>query len=200
MSALGQTRRFRDVRGMSGLSPTADISGPGRHFAFGPNADIRQAVRLAWEQCKRIRAQNGRDGATHSSGHPARRHDLDSWRHFPHGVGSPLPGGSAGPSRRRRRPLDRPDAGHQRAVPQVRRGDGLRHLGRDRARSQGLSRRPAAYAEGGRSCLHPAKETRRPQRLEPVVEFHLWRQLAPALRQGQPHRRPRRPSGGAGRL
>ena len=40
MSGLGQTRRFRDVRGMSGLPPTADISGHGRHFAFVPNADI----------------------------------------------------------------------------------------------------------------------------------------------------------------
>ena len=44
--------------------------------------------------------------------------------------------------------------------------------------------------KAGRSRLHPAEETRRPQRLEPVVEFHLRRQLAPAHRQGQPHRRP----------
>jgi len=41
MSILGPTRRFRDVRGMSGLTPTADISGPSRHFAFGPQGDIR---------------------------------------------------------------------------------------------------------------------------------------------------------------
>jgi hypothetical protein len=40
MSELGQTRRFCDVRGMSGLTPTADISGPGRHFAFVPIADL----------------------------------------------------------------------------------------------------------------------------------------------------------------
>ena len=40
MSALGQSRRFRDVRGMSGLPPTADISGHGRHFAFVPKAEI----------------------------------------------------------------------------------------------------------------------------------------------------------------
>jgi hypothetical protein len=40
MSASGQTRRFRDVRGMSGLPQTADISGRGRHFAFVPKADI----------------------------------------------------------------------------------------------------------------------------------------------------------------
>jgi hypothetical protein len=40
MSQLGQTRRFRDVRDMSGLPQTADISGPSRHFAFGPGTDI----------------------------------------------------------------------------------------------------------------------------------------------------------------
>jgi hypothetical protein len=40
MSGLGQTRRFRDVRGMSGLPQTADISGLGRHFAFVPKAEL----------------------------------------------------------------------------------------------------------------------------------------------------------------
>ena len=42
MSEMGQTRRFRDVRDMSGLPQTADISGPGRHFAFVPQADPRR--------------------------------------------------------------------------------------------------------------------------------------------------------------
>src|SRR5258705_6084243 len=37
---MGQTRRFRDVGGMSGLPLSADISGRGRHFAFGPNAEV----------------------------------------------------------------------------------------------------------------------------------------------------------------
>jgi hypothetical protein len=41
MSALGQTRRFRDVHGMSGLTPTADISGLSRHFALVPDAELR---------------------------------------------------------------------------------------------------------------------------------------------------------------
>jgi len=36
MSVVGQTRRFRDVRGMSGLPQTSDIAGPGQHFAFVP--------------------------------------------------------------------------------------------------------------------------------------------------------------------
>jgi hypothetical protein len=39
---FGQTHRFRDVRDMSGLPQTADISGPGRHFAFVPQSDIHQ--------------------------------------------------------------------------------------------------------------------------------------------------------------
>jgi hypothetical protein len=37
---MGQTRRFRDVRGMSGPPQKADISGPGPHFAFVPLRDI----------------------------------------------------------------------------------------------------------------------------------------------------------------
>jgi hypothetical protein len=45
MSAPGQTRRFRDVRDMSGLPQTADISGPGRHFAFVPRPDISRVAR-----------------------------------------------------------------------------------------------------------------------------------------------------------
>ena len=40
MSAGGQTRRFRDARRRSGLPPTSDIFRLGRHFAFGPSADV----------------------------------------------------------------------------------------------------------------------------------------------------------------
>ena len=40
MTAVVQARRFRDVPGMSGLPQTADISGPARHFAFVPGADM----------------------------------------------------------------------------------------------------------------------------------------------------------------
>src|ERR1700704_5038487 len=39
-SVVGQSRRFRDVCRMSGLPQTADISGPGRHFAFVPLAVV----------------------------------------------------------------------------------------------------------------------------------------------------------------
>ena len=44
MSASGQTRRFRDVRDMSGLTRTADFSGPGRHFALVPEAEVVRRV------------------------------------------------------------------------------------------------------------------------------------------------------------
>jgi len=40
MSASGQTRRFRDIRVTSGLLQAADVSGPGRHFAFGPKPAV----------------------------------------------------------------------------------------------------------------------------------------------------------------
>ena len=96
--------------------------------------------------------------------------------------------------------LDRRRAGHQRRVPQVRAGDRLRHLVGNRSRSQGLSRRQAGDAQGGRTGLHAAAQGRRADGLEPMVALHLRRQLAAALRQGQPYRRPRRPPGGAGRL
>jgi len=42
-SVVGQTRRIRDVRGMSGPLHTVDISGPGQHFAFVPGADLPTA-------------------------------------------------------------------------------------------------------------------------------------------------------------
>jgi hypothetical protein len=40
MSVPGETRRFGFPTITSGLSPTLDIPGPGRHFAKGPEADI----------------------------------------------------------------------------------------------------------------------------------------------------------------
>jgi hypothetical protein len=39
MSVSDHSRRFPDVRRMSGLLPASDVSGPGRHFAFGPQAE-----------------------------------------------------------------------------------------------------------------------------------------------------------------
>ena len=47
MTALGQSRRFRHVRSMSGLPQTADIAGPRRHFAFAPKADLQKRVQVS---------------------------------------------------------------------------------------------------------------------------------------------------------
>ena len=58
MSELGQTRRFPDVRRMSGLPPSSDVSGAGRDFAFGPEAEVTRAVYF---------------GCDFHSGNPARR-------------------------------------------------------------------------------------------------------------------------------
>jgi|HubBroStandDraft_6_1064221.scaffolds.fasta_scaffold492945_2 hypothetical protein len=44
MSALGQTRLFRDVRGMSGLTPTADILGPVGTSHLWPLAEIHALI------------------------------------------------------------------------------------------------------------------------------------------------------------
>jgi hypothetical protein len=43
MSALGQSRRFALLTIMSGLPPTADISGQGWHFSIVPEADMSSA-------------------------------------------------------------------------------------------------------------------------------------------------------------
>ena len=75
-----------------------------------------------------------------------RRDGLDSRRHVPHGLGRSLSGRSAGPSRDGRRLLDRPHAGDEPPVQGIRQGDRPRHLRRDSARSEGLSRRAAAHA------------------------------------------------------
>ena len=58
--------------------------------------------------------------------------------------------------------------------------------------------KPGMLKAGGLVFTPPNKG--RPARLEPVVALHLRRQLAAALRQGQPHRRARRSSRGADRL
>jgi hypothetical protein len=41
MSALGHERRFDHLTIRSGLPPTSDISGVGRHFSFVPGSDVR---------------------------------------------------------------------------------------------------------------------------------------------------------------
>jgi hypothetical protein len=54
MSASGQTRRFRDVRARSGLPQTADISGPGQHFAFVPLADMTAPLPIRYYRDRRF--------------------------------------------------------------------------------------------------------------------------------------------------
>ena len=79
---------------------------------------------------------------------------------------------SAGPSGHRRWLPDRRDAGHQPRISALRQRDRLCHLCRDRARSEGLSGRLAAHAEGRLAGVHAAAASRRPARLEPMVEVH----------------------------
>src|SRR5262245_52966068 len=43
MSDLGHSRRFDDLCRMSDLHPASDVSGPGRDFAVGPEADMSAA-------------------------------------------------------------------------------------------------------------------------------------------------------------
>ena len=108
----------------------------------------------------------------------ARRHDLRARRHLPHGIGPALSGGGAGPSRDRRRVLDRPRAGDEPAVPQVRQRDRPCHRRRDRARPEGISGRAAAHAEGRIAGLRPAQGAGRSARLVAMVAVQVRRQLA----------------------
>jgi len=41
---MGHSRRFGDVRRMSGLPQTSDVSRPGRHFALVPETDRHFAL------------------------------------------------------------------------------------------------------------------------------------------------------------
>ena len=128
------------------------------------------------------------------------RHDLHPRRHVPHGVGPALSRGSPGASRYRRRLLDRPHAGHQPRVPQVRQRDRPRHLRGDQAEGGGLSRRAAAHAESRLARVHAAEASGRHARLEPVVELQVRRRLAQALWAALLDQRARRSSGRAHRL
>ena len=96
--------------------------------------------------------------------------------------------------------LDRPHAGHQSRVPQVRQRDRPRHLRGDQAEGGGLSRRAAAHAQGRLARVHAAEASGRHARLEPVVEFQVRRRLAQALWAALLDQRARRSSGRAYRL
>jgi hypothetical protein len=70
-----------------------------------------------------------------------------------------LPGRSPGASGLSCAVLDRQHAGHQQAVPAIRRS-GQYHSRRDRARSKGLSRCVATYVEAGLAGVHTASTPR----------------------------------------
>ena len=76
----------------------------------------------------------------------------------------------------------------------------LRHLRRDYARSQGLSRAPAGHAARGLAGVHAAEAPGRPARLDAMVAVHLRRRLAAPLWAAQLDRRAGRPSGRPCRL
>jgi hypothetical protein len=59
MPAWGRSRLFGDVRRMSGLPPTSDVSRPGRHFAFVPLPEVASVTR---SPRRRARAQGSRFG------------------------------------------------------------------------------------------------------------------------------------------
>ena len=70
------------------------------------------------------------------------------------------------------------------AVPPLRQGDRPRHLRRDRAGPQGLSRRAAAYAARRLAGLRQAEGPGRSQELVELVDLRLRRGLASSLRPG----------------
>ena len=114
---------------------------------------------------------------------------LHSRRHVPHGIGQALSGRGAGASRHRRRLLDRPHAGDQPAVQGIRQSHRPRHLRRNPARSEELSRRAAAHALCRLAGVHAAGPSGRSEKLGRVVEVSQGRELAPPLRPEEQHQR-----------
>ena len=115
---------------------------------------------------------------------PHRRHDPHPRRHLSHGLGPALSRRSAGPPVTVDGFWIDPTPVTNRQFRAFVAATKLRDLGGDRARSQGLSRRPAEDAQGRRAGVHAARQAGRPRRLQPVVALHLRRDLAAALRPG----------------
>ncbi len=114
--------------------------------------------------------------------------------------------GTAGAPGPRGRVLDGPDRGDQRAVPRLRRGDRLRHHGREAAGARGdhepgpARHAPAASGDARPRLagLHPARGPGRPARLLAVVDLGPRRRLAASRGARQLPRRPRRSPGRPG--
>ena len=117
----------------------------------------------------------------------ASRYDCCARRHVPHGIRPSLSGRSAGSSRHRRQLLHRPHAGDERAVQAIRQRDPPRHLCRDRARSEGLSRIAAAHDLCRLAGVSGAVTPRRPAQLGRMVVAHEGRQLAASVRPEEQH-------------
>ena len=103
-------------------------------------------------------------------------------------------------SRHGRRLLDRPDAGHQPRLRRIRRGDRPCHRSpRSRPTRRTIPARCRTCSRRVRWCSR-RRTSRRPARLEPMVDLQIRRQLAAPLRPAQLDPRPRRSSGRACRL
>ncbi len=122
-------------------APTSPRTPTTTGCSIGPGCSCRR--RPTWPACSdagRVPAAPGagelqhRAGARQAAGRGLRARDRDPGGHVPHGLRRPLSRGGAGASGQRRRLLDQPDHGHQRAVRRVRRGDRLRHGRRASAR------------------------------------------------------------------
>ena len=92
-------------------------------------------------------------------------------------------------SRHRRRLLDRPHAGDQPAIQGIRQRHRPRHVRRNPARSEELSRCAAAYALCRLAGVHAAAPSGRSEKLGRVVEVPQGRELAAPLRPEEQHQR-----------
>ncbi len=111
------------------------------------------------------------------------------------GIGPPLSRGGADARRDGGGLLDRSLAGDERVVPAVRRGDRVRHPGRDRARSRAVPGRGPGAAGAGVGGVRQARRARRPAQPLQLVGLRAGRRLAPPERAGELDRRDGRPPG-----
>ena len=81
MSGLGHSRQIRGVCRMSASHPASDVSGPGRHFAFGPEPEVSNHLARAVTTLE----PSGRSPDPKGVGHPDEffgRHRYPSARFF----------------------------------------------------------------------------------------------------------------------
>ena len=123
-------------------------------FAIG-NEQLRRDEGRGWE-LRRLRRSPCR-------GRRDRRHVIYPRRHVQDGLRAPSARGALHPRSPRRRLLDRPSRGDERAVQAVRRRDRVRHAGRAGARSQGEPEREKdLLIPGSVVFIQPMDAGRRP--------------------------------------